>query len=104
MQLTSSQEKWHAYENLCLFLAAGSGECIQDDLDLKYLASFIPAQVLPDQMRELQNPAPLVTKFITTMTDQLVIDDPQLRECARNALGADLHPRLYSKLLKHFDE
>ncbi|KAF7352222.1 hypothetical protein MVEN_01185600 [Mycena venus] len=98
------KDKWHAYENLTLFLAAAGGACVMDGLDLKFLPSVIPAQYLPDQMREIQNPVPLVTKFIHTVTDQLVIDDTQLREVARNALGAELSPRLYSRLLKHFDD
>ncbi|KAJ6460124.1 hypothetical protein C8R47DRAFT_1161242 [Mycena vitilis] len=98
------KDKWHAYENLTLFLAAHGGACVQDGVDLKFLPSVIPAQFLPDQMREIQNPVPLVTKFMHTVTDQLVIDDPQLRECARAALGGELNPRLYARLLKHFDD
>ncbi|KAJ7167823.1 hypothetical protein C8R46DRAFT_1350755 [Mycena filopes] len=98
------KDKWYAYENLTLFLAASGGTCMQDGVDLKFLASIIPSQYLPDQMRDLQNPIPLVNKFITTMTDQLVIDDAALREGARNALGAELSPWLYSRLLKHFDD
>ncbi|KAJ7181585.1 hypothetical protein C8R43DRAFT_1229418 [Mycena crocata] len=97
-------EKRHAYENLTLFLAALGGASVQGGVDLKYLASIVPAQFLPDQMREIQNPVPLVTKFLTAMTDQLVIDDSGLRENARYALGGDLNPRLYSRLLKHFDD
>ncbi|KAJ7302887.1 hypothetical protein DFH08DRAFT_70201 [Mycena albidolilacea] len=45
-----------------------------------------------------------VTKFIHMITDQLVIDDAQLREYARTALGGELNPRLYARLLKHFDD
>ncbi|KAJ6515229.1 hypothetical protein C8R45DRAFT_1049017 [Mycena sanguinolenta] len=82
MLLMSQQEKWHAYENLTLFLAAAGGAC-----------SVIPVQYLPDQMRDIQNPVPL-----------LMIEDHQLREVARNALGAELSPRLYTRLLKHFDD
>ncbi|KAJ7821199.1 hypothetical protein B0H14DRAFT_2831907 [Mycena olivaceomarginata] len=96
--------KWQAYENLTLFLSAVGGACVMDGVDLKFLASVIPREYLPDQMREIQNPVPLVTKFIHTVTDQLVIDDHMLREAARNALGAELSPRLYSRLLKHFDD
>ncbi|KAJ6560168.1 hypothetical protein B0H19DRAFT_1376000 [Mycena capillaripes] len=102
--LQSVKEKWHAYENLTLFLAAHGGACVQDGVDLKFLSSVIPTQFLPDQMREIQNPVPLVTNFIHTITDQLVIDDAQLRECARTALGGELNPRLYARLLKHFDD
>ncbi|KAJ7265356.1 hypothetical protein B0H12DRAFT_1201035 [Mycena haematopus] len=103
-QLMPQQDKWQAYENLTLFLAASGGACVVDGVDLKFLPSVIPVQYLPDQMREIQNPVPLVTKFIHTVTDQLVIDDLALREVARNALGAELSPKLYSRLLKHFDD
>ncbi|KAF8207849.1 hypothetical protein K438DRAFT_2013261 [Mycena galopus ATCC 62051] len=102
--VTIVKDKWQAYENLTLFLAAAGGACVMDGVDLKFLPTVIPVQYLPDHMRELQNPVPLVTKFIHTVTDQLVIDDAQLREVARNALGAELDPRLYSRLLKHFDD
>ncbi|KAF7335246.1 hypothetical protein MSAN_02335100 [Mycena sanguinolenta] len=98
------KEKWYAYENLTLFLAAAGGACVMDGVDLQFLPSVIPVQYLPDQMRDIQNPVPLVTKFIHTVTDQLMIDDHQLREVARNALGAELSPRLYTRLLKHFDD
>ena len=99
-----SQEKRHAYENLSLYLTSLGGAYVQDGVDLKFLLSFIPAQNLPDQMRETQNPVPLVTKFINAMTDQLVSEDSQLRENSRTALGGESSPRLYSRLLKHFDE
>ncbi|KAJ7668141.1 hypothetical protein B0H17DRAFT_990194 [Mycena rosella] len=98
------KEKRHAYENLTLFLATLGGACVQDGVDLKFLATLVPARHLPDQLCELQNPVVLVTRFITAMTDQLVIDDTPLRENARTALGGELSPRLYSRLLKHFDE
>lgn len=75
-----------------MFLAALGGACVQDGVDLKFLATVVPAQYLPDQMREIQNPIPLVTKFITAMTDQLVIEDTNLRENARTALGGELSP------------
>ncbi|KAJ7094350.1 hypothetical protein C8R44DRAFT_384405 [Mycena epipterygia] len=98
------KDKRHAYENLTLFLAALGGAGVQDGVDLRSLASIIPPQHIPDQMRDIQNPIPLVNKFITAMTDQLVIDDTHLRENARTSLGAELSPRLYSRLLKHFDD
>jgi hypothetical protein len=68
------------------------------------LTSAIPAQFLPDEMRVLQNPANLVETFVTDLTNLLVADDRQVREVARDALGAELSPRLYSRLIKHLDE
>ncbi|KAJ6532260.1 hypothetical protein DFH09DRAFT_1370329 [Mycena vulgaris] len=102
--LAAIKEKRHAYENLTLFLAGLGGACVQDGVDLKFLTSVVPVQYLPDQMREIQNPIPLVLKFITALTDQLVIDDGSLRENAKSALGSELSPRLYARLIKHFDD
>lgn len=68
------------------------------------LANAIPAHALPDKMRVIQNPVPLVTTFITDLTNLLVSPDTNVRDVARDALGAELSPRLYSKLLKHLDE
>jgi hypothetical protein len=55
-------------------------------------------------MRVLQNPATLVETFVTDLTNLLVADDMQVREVARDALGAELSPRLYPRLIKHLDE
>ena len=52
----------------------------------------------------MQNPAQLVGTFITNLTDLLVVPDTQIRDTARDALGAELSPRLFPKLLKHLDE
>lgn len=73
-------------------------------MDLTSLANVIPAYALPDSMRVIQNPVPLVTTFITDLTNLLMAPDMKIRDIARDALGAELSPRLYSKLLKHLDE
>lgn len=73
-------------------------------MDLTVLANVIPAYALSDNMRVIQNPVPLVTTFITDLTNLLMAPDTKIRDIARDALGAELSPRLYSKLLKHLDE
>lgn len=98
------QEQRFQWQNLTLFLAALSGACAQEDADIVSLTNVIPAHYLPDEMRVLQNPTPLVNNFITYLTNLLVSPDMQIREVARDALGAELSPRLYSKLLRHLDE
>lgn len=55
-------------------------------------------------MRVMHNPVLLVGTFITDLTNLLVISDTQIRDVARDALGTELSPRLYSRLLKHLDE
>jgi hypothetical protein len=89
---------------LTLFLAAFGGACIDEDQNLGALTSIIPQQYLPDQMRALKNPGLLVETFVTDLTDLLVVDSMQVREVAREALGSELSPRLYSRLLKHLEE
>ncbi|KAJ7055100.1 hypothetical protein C8F01DRAFT_470816 [Mycena amicta] len=102
--LNAIKDKRIAYENLSLFLASLGGACVQDGINLKFLSSVIPAKYLPDQLREIQPPGPLVSKFLHTLTDELVSEDSQMREISRNALGSELSPRLYSRLLRHFDD
>lgn len=87
-----------------MFLAALGGACVQEDQDLTALATLIPNQYLPDIMRVVKNPVPMVSTFINELADFLVAPDMQIREVARDALGAELSPRLYSKLLKLLDE
>jgi len=101
---TPGQSKRFQWQNLTLFLAALGGVCAQDNQDLTSLTAVIPPSSLPDEMRVMQNPAQLVGTFITNLTDLLVVPDTQIRDTARDALGAELSPRLFSKLLKHLDE
>lgn len=102
--LPSSQEHLFQWQNLTLFLAALGGACVQENVDLTSLANVIPPHAIPDNMRVIQNPIPLVTTFITSLTNLLIAQDTRVRDTAREALGAELSPRLYSKLLKHLDE
>jgi neurofibromin 1 len=99
------QDKHFQWQNLALFLAALGGVCIQEDQeDLNNLTSVIPAQYLPDEMRVLQNPVVLMQHFVTDLTNFVVAEDRQVREIARDALGAELSPGIYSPLIKHWDE
>lgn len=87
-----------------MFLAAFGGACASEDHNPSGLVSVIPVQYLPDQMRVLQKPSSLVTAYIAALTDLLVVDSVAVRDVARDALGSELSPKLYSKLLKHLDE
>ncbi|GLB34218.1 putative GTPase-activator protein for Ras-like GTPases [Lyophyllum shimeji] len=100
----SWQEQRFQWQNLTLFLAALGGACVQENQDLTSLIDVIPAHALPDEMRVIQNPVPLVGTFISDLTSLLVVPDTQIRDVARDALGSELSPKLYSKLLKHLDE
>jgi hypothetical protein len=55
-------------------------------------------------MRVPQDSKALVGTFVTDLTDLLIADSMPVREVAREALGSELSPRLYSRLVKHLDE
>jgi len=91
------------WQNLTLFLAVLGGVCILDKQDIS-LANVIPPKYLPDKMRVIQNPLPLVEAFISDLINLLIASDMHIRDVARDALGSELSPRLYSKLLRSLDE
>ena len=68
------------------------------------LISVVPAEYLPDEMRALREPEDLVNTFIEFLTAALVDGNVHVREVAREALGSELSPRLFSKLFRHLDE
>lgn len=92
------------WQNLALFLAALGGSCVQPPQDPLVLSNIIPKEYLPDKMRILQTPIAMVENFISELITHLVIPDVHLRDVARDALGGELSPRLYSRLLRKLDE
>ena len=94
----------HQWQNLTLFLAATGGACIDDKNTTPIsLNGLIPMKYLPDQLRTLENPGHHVYNFVNNATAFLLADDPQIRDTAREALGSELSPRLYTKVLTYFD-
>ena len=98
------QEKHVQWRNLTLFLAAFGGACVNDGQEVGSLTTIVPTKYLPDEMRVAQDPSLMVEKFVMDLTDLLVVDSMQVREVAREALGSELSPRLYSRLVRHLDE
>lgn len=72
--------------------------------DPSALLKVVPAPYLPDEMRVLQNPITIVSKFITDVTALLIADTVKIRDVARDALGSELSPRLYGMFFKHLKE
>ncbi|KAG0709913.1 hypothetical protein DFH29DRAFT_1012634 [Suillus ampliporus] len=103
-QLMSLEDKFIQWRNLTLFLAAFGGVTVQETHDPGALAAAIQPDLLLDDMRTLRDPADLVTIFIEFLTGALIDDVVRVREVAREALGSELSPRLFSKLFKHLDE
>jgi hypothetical protein len=98
------QDKFIQWRNLTLFLSAFGGVTVQEKHEPAALAAAIPPEFLLDEMRVLRDPTDLVTIFIEFLTGALIDDVIRVREVAREALGSELSPRLFSKLFKHLDE
>ncbi|THV03328.1 hypothetical protein K435DRAFT_835905 [Dendrothele bispora CBS 962.96] len=96
-------EKICQWQNLTLFLASTAGTCLQEH-DPVLLASAIPAKQIPDKLRKLESPVTHVTTFVNDLTALLIFEDVQIRDTAREALGAELSSRLYKTILKYFDD
>ncbi|KIY51663.1 hypothetical protein FISHEDRAFT_36865 [Fistulina hepatica ATCC 64428] len=102
------KDKRFQWKTLSLFLAAMGGACVGDNgsLDPNSFSEFkmlMPDVLMPDKLRVLQDPGPLVQQFIVDLSEMLLSEDVLFRDAARDALGADLNPRLYSMLLRHLD-
>lgn len=92
------------WNNLTLFIAALGGACVEEAADTDLLSKVIPQQCLPDQFRRAQDASTLAHTFVNELTSMLLDDDVEVRNTARDALGAELSPRLYTKLLKFLEE
>ncbi|KAF8645481.1 hypothetical protein AX16_007766 [Volvariella volvacea WC 439] len=99
------QDQRFQWQNITLFLAALSAACVLDDpVELNALSTLVPQQFLPDRMRAIRAPGVYITHFIESLVKLLVCADLQVRDTAREALGTELSPRLYGKLLKIVDD
>jgi neurofibromin 1 len=67
------------------------------------LADVIPPKFLLDRIRVIQNPLPLVEDFVSNLINLLVAGDMHIRDVVREALGSELSPRLYGKLIKNLE-
>ncbi|KAJ3987640.1 hypothetical protein F5890DRAFT_1563214 [Lentinula detonsa] len=100
----SYQENVAQWQNYALFLAVTAASSIQDSHDLALLSTVIPQRMLPDSLRTMRSPAPLISTFVNDLTALLIFEDVSIRDAAREALGVDLNVRLHPKILKYFDE
>ncbi|KAF8806096.1 hypothetical protein BYT27DRAFT_7141632 [Phlegmacium glaucopus] len=99
----SQQEARFQWQNLTLFLAVLSGSCVQEKQDLSMLAEVIPAKFLPDRMRVIRSPLPLVEDFVSSLINLVATRDIHIRDVVREALGSELSPRLYGKLIRNLE-
>ncbi|THH31919.1 hypothetical protein EUX98_g2275 [Antrodiella citrinella] len=100
-----TMEERHAqWQNLTLFMAAFGAVGSKEGHDSSALTTLLPSEFLPDQMRVLRDPQDLLTIFLTEIVNLLVSDSVQARDVAREALGAELSPRLYTRILRELDQ
>lgn len=100
----SIEERRFQWQNLTLFLAAFGAACTGAEHDPSGLTGIIPSKYLPDNMRMLRDPSELMANFIIQLIDMLLSSSVEIRDAARDALGAELSSRLHSRLIKHLDE
>lgn len=94
--------QWH---NLTLFMAAFGGICLENTKEArKQLVSIIPPKLLPDEISTMDNLYPLLHPFLSDLNKILTVRDVATRDIAREALGVELHPKLYPRALKYLDE
>lgn len=100
--LSSAQEIHAQWQNLTLFLSSFGSACLRDD-DSSQLTLDVAPYFLPDSMRILRNPGDLLQKFLGELIDFLVSDSIQTRDTARDALGCEASPRLFTKIFRELD-
>ncbi|KAH9948737.1 hypothetical protein B0H21DRAFT_787622 [Amylocystis lapponica] len=99
----SLEERQAQWENLTLFMAAFGAAVARDIVDPSALTQTITPYYLPDQMRVLRDTSDLVHKFLTELISLLVSESVKAREVAKEALGSEMSPRLYSRIFKELD-
>lgn len=93
------QEGRFQWQNLVLFLAALSGACYGEDIQAFSLDKIVPREMIPDKLRVIENPRANIERFLETLIGHLLASDNTIRDSVREALGSELGPRLYTRLL-----
>ncbi|EFI27794.1 hypothetical protein CC1G_14717 [Coprinopsis cinerea okayama7 len=98
------QEFRFQWQNLTLFLATLCGTCTSEKPDMTTLINTIPSEFMPDKIRVFQHIPALAETFISDLISLLMHHDAFIRDTAREALGSELSPRFYPKLIRFMDE
>jgi neurofibromin 1 len=97
--LTLLQESRFQWQNLILYLAALSGACYGEDVQAFSLEKVVPREMIPDKLRVIENPRANIERFLEALVGHLMVSEISIRDCVREALGSELGPRLYTRLL-----
>ena len=99
-----SQDIRSQWQNYALFLAALSRSCLHENQDLSALKKAIPPRLLPDKIRVLHSAGLLLGDFVAELINYVDVGDVQTRDTVRDALGIELSPRLYGKMIRNLEE
>jgi len=103
--LIPGQQDYRAeWQNTTLFLASLGGSCILDGAPTPHLLTkWCQPDLLPPELKTPILSEDLAKRFIVTVVDMLINEDILTRETAKEALGSELHPKLYPVLLAQLD-
>jgi neurofibromin 1 len=87
------------WQNLTLYLAALSGVCYDEDIEAFALDKIVPRDMISDKLRVIENPRANIERFLETLIGHLMASENTIRDSVREALGSELGPRLYTRLL-----
>lgn len=98
------------WQTLTLFLSAISGGNFLDKQGMTQkstsyasMLSFIPPELLPERLRLSIDFEDLTRRYVNIMVDLLYHESLVVRETAKEALGAESQPKMYSMVLLQLD-
>ena len=92
------------WQNLTMFLATWGGSCVCNESRYPAFRDLVQLDDIPKRMLWPVSASKKVEEFIARMVDLLGSTHLFCRETVKDALGQELHPRLYSMLLQRFSE
>ncbi|KAG8745587.1 Ras GTPase activating protein ira2 [Ceratobasidium sp. 414] len=92
------------WQNLTMFLATWGGCCVCNESRYPAFRDLVQVDDIPKRMLWPSSANKKVEEFIVRMVDMLGSTHLFCRETVKDALGQELHPRLYSMLLNRFSE
>lgn len=90
------------WQNLTMFLATWGGACVCNESRYPAFRDLVQVDDIPKRMLWPISATKKVEEFIMRMVDMLGSAHLFCRETVKDALGQELHPRLYSMLLNRF--
>ncbi|KAF8681504.1 GTPase-activator protein for Ras-like GTPases [Rhizoctonia solani] len=102
-QLTDGmQDGLMEWQNLTMFLATWGGSCVCTENRYPAFRELIQSEEIPKRMLWPPSANKKVEEFIVRMVGLLKSTHLFCRETVKDALGQELHPRLYSILMNRF--